>query len=607
MNSIAESLNIFKNLLSGGSNKKPRPVNPLKLNRKQNRRDFLNKLSGSFFIVIALMPLAGILLGVGAAIVSRLQTDGVPDTNGWFIFGDLLNQVGGVLFNNLGFFFAVAVVIGFTKDWKATISAVWAYFVFNAVQNAMLPTVLKDGFAQGGHGTYDFWFYHNISPDALASNVGITSFSTGVIGGLMVAALVIYCFKRWRNIKLPSFLSFFSGSRFVPFACTLYAVGLAFFTLLVWPAIATALYELGQVLLGLPTGVGPFIVTYIWRALTPIGIHHAFYTLFWFTPVGGQLDFNDWFIYNGTPMTIQQYADMNNIPTSSLNLTGDTGIWFALERLNLPFDTSFFNPNGDNTGPGTPIDLHPGQYIAPNFPFMIGGAFGSILAMIRTAPPKDRKKVAAIMGSALITSMAIGVTEPWLWSYILLAPFLFFGFHAIMAAIGSFIMVNLNVHVGTAFSCGLLDWVIYGVLPADLHTNYEWVIVLSVIYAPIYYFVFRYWMIWRKVTFPVIESGVTIGKKENIRAQSNVDLVAVNIVKGLGGQNNISSLFNCATRVRVSVKDLKKVNDKILLSTGAYKVLRLGTGIQIIYGPKAETIATKTNDYLKSLQKEGTT
>ena len=472
--------------------------------------------------------------------------------------------------------------------------------MFNALQAGFLSGSTINMADPTSH--FNIWFFKDVSVNILASNVGITSLNTGVIGGLVVASVVIACFKKWKNVELPSFLSFFSGSRAIPFIVTFFLIEISFITMLIWPLIGIGLNAIGNLVSDAPTGVAAGIVAFIWRTLTPIGLHHAFYTIFWFTSAGGRIDTNTTYIWvNNHYESIATYINNQggfNAGDKSL-WTGDSQIWFMFEKYNIHFNWNFYS---DSQGKNL-INVHPGQFIGPNFPFMIGGSVGSILAMIKAAPKKERKKVGAIMGSALITSMSIGVTEPWLWSYIVLAPVMFFGFNAIMCGIGAAIMPLLGSHVGTGFSCGLLDWVIYGLIPFQNGTNPEWVIILSIIYMPIYFFAFHFYMKWKKIRFPIIEEGVVLGDKSKTRKQWNIDKLLVDLIKGLGGNNNISSIFNCATRLRCDVINEKLINEKLLMTTGAYKVLVLGKNIQIIYGTNAESISMRANDYLKELKR----
>ena len=593
-------------------------LNETKLNKKKRFRQFLSNLSGSFFIVIALMPLAGILLGVGSAISEHYKTD---SSSAGYVIGNVISESGGFLFNNLGFFFAVAVVIGFTKDWKAAITAIWAYFIFTAIQAGILSGANK--YKNGvGLDVFDLWFYRGVTQQVIVNSLGLDSMNTGVVGGLITGWISVVCFNKFKNVELHSFLAFFSGARIVPFIVSIFMFPLAVLAILLWPLVGIGLVSLGNDLTGLPPGVSAGIVAFIWRALTPIGLHHAFYTVFWFTATGGSINGLDYIKVSqqflqqhpGLVPVDQDWITLNsylsviipnsaNRPPTDFQWNGDNRIWFNFEQYGIPFNSSFRLSNGSG-GIGGPLNIHPGQYIGPNYPVMIGGSLGSITAMVKTADKKHKKAVFAIMGSALITSMSIGVTEPWLWSYIIIAPILFFGFHSLMTAIGAALLVLTNTHVGAAFSNGLLDWAIYGAVPINLGTNPFIVLLLSAAYIPIYYFVFRYYMIWKKVSFPVIDpAGVALISKEKTRTQSNMDLVVKNLIEGLGGKENIKSLFNCATRVRVDLNDVLKIDEKLLLDSGAFKILKLGNNVQVLYGPKAEIIADNANQYLKSLSK----
>ena len=566
-------------------------INPKRAERKKRRRAFLSKLSGSFFIAIALMPLAGILLGVGSAITAN-STSILLST-----FGTIINSSGSFFFNNLGLFFAVSIVIGFTKDWKAIMSVIWGYFIFISFQSGFLVNSHID--FDNTNGFFNIWFLKHIPISIIASNLGIISLNTGVVGGLLVSWIVIMCYKRWKNVKLPSFLSFFDGSRAVPFIVSFFMFYLSFAIMIIWPFIGICLNKLGSIVSAAPNGVSAGIYTWIFNSLTPFGVHHAFYTLFWFTSVGGTLDPQNTYINAGNNHfeTLEQYIRDHYHGSANLNFKawiGDTNIWFNLEKYNINFNTVFYRDQGHHI-----IHLNPGQFLGIGYPVMIGGALGSYFAILYRTPKEKRKKIAFIMGSAIITSMGIGVTEPWLWSFLVIAPFLYFGFSTIMMGIGAALMAYFNCHIGSAFSCGILDWIIYGALPFKNGTRPFIVFAMCIVYVPIYFVVFYFYMKFRKIYFPIIYDDKIIGDKKKTRSQWNIDQLVLDIVNGIGGKENIVDIFNCATRLRCNVKDANLVKEKILLASGAYKVLIFGKNIQIIYGPKAERITNQVNDYLK--------
>ncbi|URM53209.1 PTS transporter subunit EIIC [Mycoplasma sp. SG1] len=546
---------------------------------KHQIRQFLTKLSGAFFVVIAIMPFAGILLGVGASITGQIVNH---NEIGWKI-GNFINQIGGALFNNLPIFFTIAIVVVFTGEGISAVSAIWGYLIFLVTQASILAFVGVVNMPSDQNGSFDFLGL-KIPDSILALNLGILSLSTSVFGGILVGVLVVWCYKKFKTIQLPSFLSFFSGNRFVPIILTFFSMGLSFIFMILWPFVGAGLSWLGANSGKLGPGVDSGIVAFIWRVLTPFGVHHAFYSLLWWTSAGGEIPAGSHFMLNG-----HRYAG----PASDIQ--GDQHIWFWMYQNGVPFNAQLFDAANNK------LTLDPGRFIGPNYPFMIGGYLGTVLAVIARAPKEHRKKISAMMISAYVSSVSIGVTEPMFWSYILIAPLLFFGFNSIMCGIGAAVAYGLGGHMGSAFSCGGLDWIFYGLIP-DINgfgTKCYLVIILAAVFFPIYFAVFFYYMKWRKVQIPAIVGGqVQTTDVKQAKKQMRTIGIGSQLGEALGGAENILAASNCATRVRVDVKDTTVVNEQAIQELGCFKVLLVGKNYQLIFGPKAEIITVKLNQYL---------
>ncbi|WP_434414500.1 PTS transporter subunit EIIC [symbiont of Argiope bruennichi] len=575
---------------------------------------FFSKLSGSFFLIIAIMPFAGLCLGIGSAIVTQSSgSSGVTSPVAYDI-GLVVKSIGDTLFSNLPIFFAVAMVIVFTGEGISAITALFAYFLFLEIQyvaitialpNNTLPDTLDNLIKN--NASFKFLFWNHVPYSILNYNFGILSLNTSVFGGVIIGMLSIWCYNKFKTIKLPSFFSFFGGNRFVPMASSLFVPILSFIFLMSWPGIGQGLTYLGQESAKLPAGVDSFVVFWLWRILTPFGVHHAFYSIFWWTSAGGSLDGN-WFLKDGNSyVTLLDWLKRHTHDTSTSMPQGDSNIYFAMLKWNLPFTTQFFLHYDPITKIASdPVSTNPGRFLGGNFPVMIGGYLGATLAVFYHCPKKDRKVVMPIVWSGYLTSCAIGLTEPFFWLYLLVSPFLFFGFHSFMAGVGSMLLFglprainpDLGFHTGTAFSCGILDSIIFGILPYKLGTNFYWIYVWAVIFLPIYFLVFYYYMKWKKIFFPVLDSGIALTDVKAAKAQVRLGDNSEVICNGLGGVENITSVTNCASRVRVVVLDPSKVDEKILMSTGAFRVLKNKDFVQIVYGPKADSKAVELNNYL---------
>ena len=524
----------------------------------------LQRVGRSFMLPIALLPVAGLLLGIGSSFTNQTMLEaygltGVihPGTIPYTVL-DIMNQCGSVVFNNLALLFAMGVAIGMAKKEKevAALSGAIAYLVMNTAISAMIG-------AAGG--------VEAMAPNTTTTMLGITTLQMGVFGGIIVGLGVAALHNRFYKTQLPQVLSFFGGTRFVPIVSTAVylLVGIAMFY--VWPVVQTGISMLGNLVIS--SGyAGTFIYGLIERALIPFGLHHVFYMPFWQTAVGGSA------IIDG--VTVQ----------------GAQNIFFA--ELASKTVTEF---SVDAT-----------RFMAGKFPLMIFGLPGAALAMYRTARPEKRKAVAGLLLSAALTSMITGITEPLEFTFLFVAP-LMYAVHCVYAGLAYMLMHILNVCVGMTFSGGLIDLTLFGILQGNDKTHWIWVVVVGAVYFVVYYLTFSAMIVRMDLKTPGREADGEEAKlytrsdfKEKTgigpdgAASSGGDAVSAAILRGLGGKANVSDVDCCATRLRVTVVDSAKVDDALLKQSGASGVVHKGNGIQVIYGPQVAVIKSNLVDFMET-------
>ena len=531
----------------------------------------LQRVGRSFMLPIAILPVAGLLLGIGSSFTNATTIETYHLTS---ILGEgtvlnallmIMNKVGSAVFDNLPLIFAVGVAIGMAKKEKevSALSAVIAYFVMNTAINAMLTItgqILDNG-----------EIAESVLEGTITSVCGIQSLQMGVFGGIIVGLGVAALHNKFYRIQLPNALSFFGGTRFVPIISTIVYMFVGILLYFVWPVVQNGIYALG----GLVTGsgyVGTLIFGLIKRALIPFGLHHVFYMPFWQTAVGGTMEVAGQMVQGGQNIFFAQLADSANIAHFSADAT---------------------------------------RYFSGEFIFMIFGLPGAALAMYQCAKPEKKKAAGGLLLSAALACMATGITEPLEFSFLFVAPALF-AVQVVLAGSAYMIAHMLNVAVGLTFSGGLLDFFLFGILQGNAKTSWMRVIPVGIIYFFLYYFIFKFMI--RKFNFktPGREDDDTETKlytKADVNARREAaqaetvtsdDATSEAITRGLGGKKNISDVDCCATRLRCTVKDASRVNDGILKATGASGVVHKGQGVQVIYGPNVTVIKSNLEDYLET-------
>ncbi len=527
----------------------------------------LQRVGRSFMLPIAILPVAGLLLGVGGSFTNEtmLETYGLMGIMGPGTFLNAILQVmsaaGDIVFANLPIIFAMGVAIGMAKKEKevAALSAAIAFFIMHASIGAMITN----------HGGTEAML-----EGATTSVVGITSLQMGVFGGIIVGLGVAALHNRFYKIELPQVLSFFGGTRFVPIVCGLAYTVVGILMFFIWPVIQQGIYAVGGVVL--QSGyAGTWIYGLMERALIPFGLHHVFYLPFWQTALGGTMEVGGRMVEGAQNIFFAQLAD----PSVE---------HFAVSAT---------------------------RFMSGKFPLMIFGLPGAALAMYKVAKPEKKKAVAGLLLSAALTSMLTGITEPLEFTFLFVAPILYV-VHCIFAGAAYMLMHICGVGVGMTFSGGLIDMFLFGILQGNAKTSWIWIVAVGVVYFVVYYFLFAFLIqkmdlktpgrddseevkLYRRSDVDARKKGAASGS-----AASEEDALSASICRGLGGKKNISDVDCCATRLRCTVHKSELVDDNLLKSTGASGVVHKGNGVQVIYGPRVTVIKSNLEDYLETAPEE---
>jgi len=529
----------------------------------------MQRVGRAFMLPIAILPVAGLLLGIGASFTNQAMLEsknlvGVmgPGTIPYAILS-VMAACGEVVFANLPLIFAVGVAIGMAKKEKevAALASAVAFLVMHSAIGSLLTITGRAS---------------NLPIGSVANVLGIQSLQMGVFGGIIVGLGVASLHNRYYKIELPPVLSFFGGTRFVPIISSLTYAGVGIAAFFVWPFIQQGIFAVGDVVRG--SGYfGTFIYGVMERALIPFGLHHVFYMPFWQTALGGS-------------------ATINGVVVD-----GAQNIFFAeLAAGNV-----------------THFSVDATRFMSGKFPFMIFGLPGAALAMYRCAKPENRKVVGGLLVSAALTSILTGITEPIEFTFLFVSPLLYV-IHCIFAGLSYMFMHILNVGVGMTFSGGFIDLLLFGVLQGNAKTNWINIILVGLIYFPLYYFVFRFMITKMKLKTPGREEAgeetklytradVNAAKekgKHGGSVASEANATSILILQGLGGKDNLSDVDSCATRLRVTVKHPEQVDELKLKQSGAAGVITKGNGVQVIYGPRVSVIKSALEDYMDTAESD---
>ncbi|MGM0904151.1 MAG: glucose-specific PTS transporter subunit IIBC [Bacillota bacterium] len=500
----------------------------------KNAFGVLQKVGKALMLPVALLPAAGILLALGAALRNPALIELAPflDNSGVDLVATVMQRAGDIVFSNLPLLFAVGVAVGLAGgEGVAGLAAIIGYLIMNVTMGAVLGLTPED-----------------VNGLNYANILGIPTLQTGVFGGIIVGILAASMYNKFFEIELPSYLGFFAGKRFVPIITAAMAILLGLAMLIVWPPIQNGLNAFSQNMVHANLTLSAFVFGVIERSLIPFGLHHIFYSPFWYE--------------------FGQYTTL-----AGDVVRGDQRIFMAQITDNIQ-------------------ELTAGTFMTGKFPFMMFGLPAAALAIYHEARPERKVVVGGLMVSAALTSFLTGITEPLEFSFLFVAPVLF-GVHAFFAGLSFMTMHILNVKIGMTFSGGLIDYVLFGLI--NPQTNAWLVIPVGLVFAVIYYFGFRFAI--RK--FNLMTPGREEVEEEAEGTKGQAGDLPYNVLEAMGGQSNIAHLDACITRLRVSVNDIKQVDKDQLKKLGAAGVLEVGNNIQAIFGPRSETIKGQMQDIIK--------
>ncbi|RXY97011.1 PTS glucose transporter subunit IIB [Malacoplasma penetrans] len=643
--------------------------------KKGNTKEFIAKLSKGLMLPIAMLPIAGIFLGVGSAIVTN-----AGGNEGLRVFGNFLQVPGNAVFGALPLLFAIAIAIAFTGDaGPAALACFIGYLVFGSLQDALSQSVTDTTGAVIG---YNLLFYQgnifglSAGNAALPSSlygavIGINQLQSSVFGGFVVGFLVAFLYNKFKNIKLHPIIGFFNGVRFVPIVTFLALFPVTILFLMIWPLVGIALTFLGQAL-GQAVGINSFIFGFIERALVPFGLHHAFYSPLWYTQAGGSIDltqnaiiYQDGKAYavlaTSTATSLTSWRELINSlnPNSQITVNsaaGDQTMWAFinanllgksvwLKELSSGWTYSAINGTYDNASIASSSNgaiqsvltwsnltsgqqalgtigangfkgVNVGQYLQGKYVFMILGLPAAAAAMVMAAPKENRKLAMSICMSAGFTSLLTGITEPIEYTFLFLAPWLFWGVHASLCALAFGLMnwiglivsatghPELAPHIGMSFSGGMIDWIIYGAIQIQYGSNAWWSFIFGLAYAPIYFFLFYFLIKKFNIQTPGRGENTRLFTKEDYKNKQNKvqingsseslnndQVLALNVVSAYGGFDNIKNVDACITKLRIQIKDQSVVDTAKLMQLGARGTIKPSPqSVYAVFGAEADII-----------------
>jgi len=476
----------------------------MNMNIATNAFGQLQKVGKSLMLPVSVLPIAGILLGVGAAKFSWL-----PE-----IISQIMESAGGAVFGNMGLLFAIGVALGFTKnDGVSALAAAVGYFI-------MIKTL-----AVAAPGT-----------------------DVGILGGILSGGVAAWAFNKFFKLELPAYLGFFAGKRSVPIITGFSSIALAIILSWIWPPIGNAIKTFSMWAAYQNPELAFTIYGVVERLLIPLGLHHIWNAPFFFEA------------------------------GSCVNAAG--------EALNGVL-TCYLSANDATRAAGNGFGQLAGGYM-----FKMFGLPAAALAIWHTAKPENRAKVGGVMISAAFTSFLTGITEPIEFAFLFVAPILYL-IHALLAGSAFFVMNLFHVVHGTSFSHGFIDYVVL----YSKSQNGLLIPLFGIGYAAIYYIVFRTTITMLNLKTPGREDDTLVA---NPVAVSTGDSRINGIIAAFGGADNMTSLDNCITRLRIEVKDVALVKTDTLKAFGATDVLIMGNGVQAIFGLEADTLRTKMAEAISS-------
>lgn len=555
---------------------------------------YLQRIGKAIMLPIAALPVAGILLGVGGSLINIAALENAPaiyqpliafvNIPMITIILKIMQGIGDIVFGNLPVLFAVGTAVGLAKQDKGTaaLASVFGFLIMNQVIGVLLGIgatplgTLVSGDVPAQYAQY------------VTTTLGIFTLNMSVFGGIITGIVTATLHNKYYNIQLPAVIGFFSGARFVPIVVSLAMAVVGALLAYIWPFVQDGIAVIALFVKNAGP-IGTFLYGLIERALIPFGLHHIFYTPFWYGSfVDGQV------IIDGAWQTIQgaNYAYFAQLGNMQSIVGADA-------------DTMSTIVSGTT------------RFMAGKFPFMMFGLPAAALAMYHTAAPNKKKIVGSLLVSAAFTSFLTGITEPLEFTFLFVAPVLYV-VHCIMAGLSFFLMDILNVFIGMTFSGGLIDFTLFGILPAGAGVPTNWIraILVGAGYAVVYYFLFKTLILKLNLKTPGREGDEEEAKlysKADFQAAKGLDgkeapnkdngkdeivQKAPEVLAALGGEENAVSIDACITRLRVEVKDKSKVDKDKLKALGAVGVVEVGNGIQAIFGAKADAYRHEINRIL---------
>lgn len=554
---------------------------------------FLQRIGKAIMLPIAALPIAGILLGIGGALLGIVGLDNPPAIYQPLItfvsfpvvtaILTVMKNIGDIVFGNLPILFAVGVAVGLAKKDKGT-AALASVFGF-IVMNQVISTLLALGVTQlgvltpdsvGEYGTY------------ITTNLGIFTLNMSVFGGIITGIVTALLHNRFCTIQLPAVIGFFSGARFVPIITSLTMALVGAVLAFAWPVVQDGISIVADLVRNAGF-IGTFLYGLIERALIPFGLHHVFYTPFWFS----------------------SFVEANVLVNGAVEVVAGANTAYFVQLSSM---TDLVGASADtmaNIVSGTT------RFMAGKFPFMMFGLPAAAFAMYRAARPEKRKVVGSLLVAAAVTSFLTGITEPLEFTFLFVAPVLY-GVHCVLAGLSFMLMDMFRVFIGMTFSGGVIDYALFGLLPAGagVPTNWYMVLIVGAVYAVIYYFLF-YFMItkmnlktpgreegegetklYSKADYQNAKGGNAEATNTKSSAKGEIAENAPVVLAALGGEENIVSVDACITRLRVEVKDKAKVDKTALKALGAAGVVEVANGIQAIFGAKADAYKNAINEIL---------
>lgn len=515
----------------------------------------LQKLGQTFMLPISLLPIAGLLLGIGSSFtnpsVIEMYNLGNVLYEGGTLYGILsvLASAGNIVFSHLGLLFGISVASGLAKREKgvAALSAIIGYFVMYASMTAALNQFRDIESLKQTQGL-------------ITSYLGFdNTMNLGVMGGIILGIVVANLHNKYNMIELPEAISFFAGTHFIPIISSLAGIIIGLIMTFVWPLISAGFSSIGQVISGM--GIfGIFLYVYIYRALIPFGLHHVFYLPFWQTAIGGTA------VVNGQ------------------TVVGAQNIVFA------------------QLAAGVPIDAHAAAHFSYMFPVMLFGIPAACKAMYESCDPSRKKDMKGFYTSSALTSFMTGITEPIEFPMLFASPVLYYGVHCVLFGISGVLAYLLGSGVALTFSGGVIDFILYGILPGNAITNWVPLLIMGLVFGVVYYFIFKFGI--KKFGWNVPGRDAVADDEDKISQNADYSKLndkekrAYKIVAGLGGSDNLDDVTNCATRLRVKVKDGSKVDKDLLSTTGSSGTVVQGNNVQVVYGTTVPNVKASVEDLI---------